>query len=160
MNPVTVRHESDNTNHETVVVVRRAIDTLNSLDRETAAHLNALSLVLMRVARADGRVCSDERLRMESILVNDAGVSPEHAALVTEIACHRARLTDCGSAYAVSRGLRSRLDRKRRASIVALLAAVARADGCFCPLERHEIMQIKGELGIGPGELETQPLQS
>ncbi len=71
----------------------------------------------------------------------------------TEIACHRAQLADCGSAYAISRGLRSRLDRTQRESISTLLTAVAKADGCFCTLEHHEIAQIAGELGIDPGEV-------
>lgn len=152
MNPATIHHDPNTANHEPVVVVRRAVDTLNSLDRETADHLNALAFVLMRVARADGRVCGDERLRMEGILVSSARISAEHAVLVTEIACHRAQLTDCGSAYAISRSLRARFDVEKRRSIIGLLTAVANADGCFCTVERHEISQIAGELGINPGE--------
>lgn len=153
MNPATVHGNDDQPNQMPANMVRRAIETLNSLEAETADHLNALSFVLMRVARADGLMCGDERLRMEEILIEHAEISAEHAVLVTEIACHRAQLADCGSAYAISRGLRSRLDRSRRESIVALLTAVARADGCFCALEKHEIAQIAGELGIDPAEV-------
>lgn len=153
MNPGTV-HSSDSTpRHTPALVVRQVIATLNSLDSETANHLNALAFVLMRVARADGRVCTDERLQMEKILIEHAGVPAEHAVLVTEIACHRAQLADCGIAYAISRGLRSRLDATQRASVIGLLRAVAEADGCFCLLERHEIAQLAGELAIDPAEV-------
>lgn len=134
-------------------MVRRAVATLNSLDAETADHLSALAFVLMRVARADGRVRGVERRRMEEILMAATGIPAEHAVLVTEIACHRAQLADCGCAYSISRGLRSRLDAPQRESIAGLLTAVARADGCFCALERHEIAQIAGEIGIDPAEV-------
>ena len=62
-------------------------------------------------------------------------------------------VADCGSTYAISRGLRSALTLDRRESIIALLSAVARADGVFLKVERREILQIAGELGIDPGEL-------
>lgn len=160
MNPASVQSDSNSTKHDTAFVVRRAIDTLNSLDPETSEHLGSLAFVLMRVARADGRVCSDERNRMEEILTTDAGVSREHAVLVTEIACHRASLADCGSAYAISRGLRTSLAPHRRESVVALLSAVARADGIFRTVERREIVQIAGELGIEAAEIEGSTVSS
>lgn len=153
MNRATIHSKQDTPDRAPATVVRRTIETLNALDTETADHLNALSFVLMRVARADGRVCDDERHEMEEILIKHAGVSAEHAILVTEIACHRTQLADCGSAYSISRGIRSRFDAARRESITGLLAAVARADGYFSPLERHEIAQIAGEIGIDPAEV-------
>ena len=153
MNPATGRRESENPENEPAVAVRNAVDTLHTLDGETINHLNALAFVLVRVAWADGLVCDDERRRMESILIEHAGVCPEHAVLVTEIACHRAELSDCGIAYAISRDLRARLDETQRASIVGLLTAVADADGRLRSVERHEIAQIAGELGISPSEV-------
>jgi len=129
-------------------VVRNAVQSLNRLDRETADFLSALSFVLMRVAWADGTVCCDERLRMEEILVEHAGLAPEHAVLVTEIASHRTQIADCGSAYWISRRLRADLDADRRRAIVRLLAAVADADGCSRTVERREIEQIAREIGI------------
>ncbi|MEE4273595.1 MAG: TerB family tellurite resistance protein [Thermoanaerobaculales bacterium] len=136
-----------------VLVVRQAIEALNALDPEVADHLSALAFILVRVAKADGTVCGDERLRMEQILVERAHIPAAHAAIVTEIACHRTDLADCGCSYSISRGLRTRLDQHRRRSIAGLLAAVAEADGCFCPLEHHEVDQIAGELGISAEEV-------
>ena len=153
MNPETASATDNPKIQPTVVVVRRAIETLNSLDAETAGHLSALAFVLMRVARADGQVCGDERHQMETILVDRAGIPAEHAALVTEIACHRTEIADSAVAYGISRGLRTDLDEAHRTSIAGLLAAVAEADGCFCALERREIIQLASELGIEPGEV-------
>ncbi len=153
MNPAIVNRDDNTPSRTPAMVVRQAIETLNSLDAETADHLNALSFVLMRVARADGLVCGEERRRMEEILIEHAQVSAEHAVLVTEIACHRAKLADCGNAYAVSRGLRARLDTAHRESLVGLLVAVANADGCFLAVEHREVVQIAGELGIDASEV-------
>jgi uncharacterized tellurite resistance protein B-like protein len=160
MNPTSVSGTDMSSVHDSSAVVRHAVRSLNRLDPETAEFLAALSFVLIRVARADGRVCCDERDRMEKILVEHAKIPPEHAVLVTEIACHRAQLADCGSAYGISRNLRSRLDTSRRESIVSLLAAVARADGRFTRLEHREIAQIAGELGFHSHELEDLVKQS
>lgn len=150
MNPSTA-HTSENS-PTPVMVVRRAVEALNSLDTETADHLNALALVLMRVARADGRVSGNERRRMEEILVDRARIPPEHAVLVTEIACHRAGIADCGRTYSTSRRLRTRLDPEQRRSVVGLLRAVADADGRLSAVEDREIVQIAREIGV-EGEL-------
>ena len=136
-----------------VLVIRQVVQALNALDRETADHLHALALILTRVARADGRVCRRERLRMEEILVEHAHIPAEHAALVTEIACHRAELADCGRAYSSSRAMRARLGSDQRRSVVGLLAAVADADGQLRVVEEREICQIARELGVDPSEV-------
>jgi uncharacterized tellurite resistance protein B-like protein len=153
MNPTSAHHTENNPNREPVLVVRGIIDSLHALDAETADHLSALAFVLVRVARADGRVCDDERLRTEEILVDHARIPREHAALVTEIACHRTALADCGHSYAISRGLRTSREESYRESIVGLLAAVARADGNVSPVEHREILQLASELGIDAGEV-------
>lgn len=156
MNPQLTDDVGSTPESTPAAVVRRAIATLNSLDPETAAHLGAVAFVLMRVARADGHVSIDERLRMEEILVRDAGVTAEHAALVTEIARHRAALADCGIAYSISRSLRKTGSGPQRRSIVRLLLKVADADGVFAPVEQDEIAQLAGELGIDGDELRRE----
>jgi uncharacterized tellurite resistance protein B-like protein len=153
MNPGNVHGSESTPDHAPALVVRQAISSMNSLDVETANHLKALAFVLMRVARADGRVCNDERLQMEEILVDHARISAEHAVLVTEIARHRAQLADCAKAYAISRQMRAEVEDARRTSIVGLLLAVAKADSRFSAVERREIVQIAGELGIDPTEV-------
>jgi len=153
MNPETHNPTDSRPTQNPVLVIRQTIEALNALDSETADHLNALAFVLMRIARADGTVCRNERQRLEEILVEHAGIPAAHAAIVTEIACHRTEMADCGASYSISRSLRNGLAHSHRRSILALLSAVAEADGSFCTLERHEIGQIAGELGICGSEV-------
>ena len=129
-------------------VVRRTVHQLDRLDPETAEHLGALAFVMMRVAHADGSLSDDERSRMEELLVEHAAIPPEHAVLVTEIARHRTALADCGCSYATSRGIRNRLDARRRRSVLGLLRAVAAADGRCRTAEERQIRQIAREIGI------------
>lgn len=149
----TGTRNEDTSDPTPLMVVREAIAAVNALDTETADHLNALAFVLMRVARADGTVCDQERFQMEKILIEHAHIRAEHAALVAEIACHRAQLADCGDSYGISRGLRSGLDSEHRRSIIRLLIAVADADGVVLAVEHREVEQIAGELGIDPSEV-------
>lgn len=160
MNPATGSNTEDRSDHTPAIVVRRAIADLNSLDAETADHLNALAFLLMRVARADGSVCDEERYRMEEILIEHADIRAEHAALVAEIACHRTELADCGDSYTISRGLRGGLDREHRRSIFRLLVAVADADGSFLAVEHREVEQIARELGIPALEIRSASFES
>lgn len=154
MNPTTTCRTDADRDDTSLAVVRRAVRTLSELDPETAGQLASLAFILMRVACADGTLCHEERARMESILVERAKIPPEHAVLVTEIACHRAALADCGVAYTISRELRSTADRVERASVIELLVAVATADHSLAAVERDEILQIANELGIAPSELD------
>jgi len=70
-------------------------------------------------------------------------------SLICRVYCKR----DCGCAYAIGRGLQSRLDTEQRASVIGLLKAIAEADGCSCALERHQIAQLAGEFAIDPAAL-------
>ncbi len=148
MNSATLSDSGTGSSSDPAAVIRQAVRTLHALDARTAEHLEALAFILMRVARADGRLSGVERSRMEELLVENAGIPAEHAILVTEIASHRAALADCGCSYGISRSVRSNLDAGRRRSIVDLLTAVASADGDSCALERREIDQIAREIGI------------
>jgi uncharacterized tellurite resistance protein B-like protein len=148
MNPATTSGSGTGSSSDSAVVIRQAVQALHELDARTSEHLGALAFILMRVARADGRLSRVERARMEEILVRNAGIPAEHAVLVTEIASHRAALADCGCSYGISRRLRFDLDADRRRSIIGLLTAVAAADGDSCALERREIDQIAREIGL------------
>jgi uncharacterized tellurite resistance protein B-like protein len=139
----------------TAATVRRALDVLHALDPATAEYLNALAFVLMRVADADLMVCDREARCVEEILVDHAGLRPEQAILVVEIARHRCRIADCGSSYGVSRQLRVDLDQDHRDMVVGFLRAVAGADGSVSGSEEQVISQISSELGCRTRSPET-----
>ncbi len=109
----------------------------------------------MRVARADGRVCNDERLQMEEILVDHARISAEHAVLVTEIACHRAQLADCANAYAISRELRAGFDVDRRTPS-SVFSSPSPTPTAVSGRRTPRIVQIAGELGSTPRGLQSR----
>ena len=130
--------------------VRRAVRDLHAIDADTAEYLNALAFVLMRVADADLRVCDHETSCIEEILVDHAGISPDQAILVVEIARHRCRIADCGASYGISKELRPAIDSRRGALLASFLSAVAGADGELLPQEEKAIGQISAELGLNP----------
>lgn len=132
--------------------VRRAVRDLHAIDADTAEYLNALAFVLMRVAEADLRVCDDETRCMEEILVEHAGISPDQAILVVEIARHRCRIADCGVTYGISRELRDSIGPERKHRMLTFLDAVADADGKLLPEEKSAIGQISAELGLASRE--------
>jgi len=128
--------------------IRSLAHEIEALPESTAALLEALSFVLARVAAADREVTDKEALAMERTLADRTGISLAQAALVVEIAKHRARLADRGMAYAESRLLRDRLDDGERAGLLGCLHAVAAADGEAVGCEVDEILQVAAELGF------------
>jgi len=138
---------------DAAVTIRNTVTELSGLESDTARYLNALAFVLMRVAEADDRITGDETERMETLLVEHAGLTPAQAVLVVEIARHRALLADCGCAYRESRQLGSTLDPMRRLRVLDYLMAVAEADGETCRSEQGEIIQIAAELGFSRDEV-------
>ena len=130
------------------VEIRRALNRLEKLNRETADYLKALAFILHRVAMADNEVCDQEIERMEQILVDHASLSRSQAILAVEIARHCGQIADCGCSYESSRKLRERLGKNDFRRIHDFLESVAAADGQILRSERAQIRQISSELGL------------
>jgi len=128
--------------------IRRALNRLDELDRETAGYLKILAFILHRVAMADNEVNEKEVDRMEQILVDHASLSRSEAMLAVEIARHCGQIADCGCSYEASRALRSQLDQDSGRRIRRFLDSVAAADGRVRRSERAQIRQIATELGL------------
>ncbi len=128
--------------------IRNALNRLNDLDRETADYLKTLAFIMHRVAAADEHVSEEEILRMESILIDHASLSPPEAVLTIEIARHCRKMADCAGSYDASRRLRARLDADDRRRLRSFLDSVAEADGRVRQTEIDAIRQISTELGL------------
>jgi uncharacterized tellurite resistance protein B-like protein len=128
--------------------IRRSLDRLGSLDRETADYLKSLAFIMHRVAAADENVSKQEILRMESILIDHASLSPAEAVLTVEIARHCRKMADCAGSYDASRRLRVRLGTDDRRRLRSFLDSVAEADGRVRQTEKDAIQQISTELGL------------
>ncbi len=130
------------------VEIRRALNRLETLNRETADYLKALAFILHRVAMADNEVCDQEIERMEQILVDHASLSRSQAILAVEIARHCGQIADCGCSYESSRKLRKRISDGDGRRIHGFLESVAAADGKILGSETAQIRQITSELGL------------
>lgn len=139
--------------HALADAIRNLAHQIEALPESTADLLEALSFLLARVADADRRISAEEALAMERTLADHTGVSSAQAALIVEIAKHRARLADRGMAYAESRLLRDRLDDVERLGVLGRLHAVAAADGEATGCELDEIHELAAELGFTSGEV-------
>jgi uncharacterized tellurite resistance protein B-like protein len=128
--------------------IRRALNRLEALNRETADYLKALAFILHRVAMADDHVCDQEIDRMEQILVEHASLSRSQAVLAVEIARHCGQIADCGCSYEASRKLRKQLGDDDSRLIHDFLESVAAADGQILRSEKAQIRQIATELGL------------
>lgn len=133
--------------------IRLTADQLRAIPSPDTKLFTALAFVMTRVANADERITCDETARMESLLVECARLTPAQAALVAEVAAHRARLADAGCAYAESRHLRLALDATRRFQLLECLHSVANADGELSDEERSTIFQVAAELGFTRDEI-------
>ena len=130
------------------VEIRRALNRLETLNRETADYLKALAFILQRVAMADNEVSDQETDRMEQILVDHASLSRSQAILAVEIARHCGQIADCGCSYESSRKLRESLGEDDGRRIHGFLESVAAADGKILGSETAQIRQIATELGL------------
>jgi uncharacterized tellurite resistance protein B-like protein len=146
------QHQED---REPAVAIRNAICQLESLDIDTARYLDALAFVLTRVADADDVIQAEETDQIEHILQEFAGLAPEQAVLVAEIAKHRKRLADSACTYRVSRDLRLAGDPDQRDRVLRFLLEVARADGQVSGCEETAIIQIAAELGLSRADIEA-----
>jgi uncharacterized tellurite resistance protein B-like protein len=135
--------------------VRRIAHELEMLDPRVASYLSGFALILARVANADLDICDEEIRRIESIVVECAGLPEAQAVLVVEIAKHRSRLCDAARTYDVTRRFRLNASRPQCRELIQCLYSVAGADGRVSDHEAAQIEQVAGELGFGRGELDS-----
>jgi len=148
MPSATTHHPDSSSPAGLAVGIRRSLARLSSLDRDTADYLKTLAFIMHRVAAADQHVSEEEVLRMESILIDHASLSPAEAVLTVEIARHCRKMADCAGSYDASRRLRERLGADDRRRLSSFLQSVAEADGWVRQTEKDAIRQISVELGL------------
>ena len=133
--------------------VRRIAARLEKLPPEEARFLAAFAYVLARLANADLRIGEEESREMERLVAETAGLGPEEAALVVEIAKSQTRLLGGTENYVVTREFRRLSTPAQRLRLVECLYAVAAADRWITNVETTEIAAIADELGLGRDEL-------
>ena len=132
--------------------VREIAAKLERLPPETARHLAGFAYVLARVANADLQIAPAEADEMRRTVRVLAGLSPDEADLVVEIAKSQARLLGGTENYVVTREFRRTSTPLQRAQLLECLYAVTAADGTISSAESREIANVAEELGFTRAE--------
>jgi uncharacterized tellurite resistance protein B-like protein len=132
--------------------VREIAARLERLPAETARHLAGFAYVLARVAHADLEIAEAEAEAMRRAVRELAGLSPDEADLVVEIAKSQARLLGGTENYVVTREFRRTSTSEQRSRLLACLYAVTAADGTISTAESREIANVAEELGFTRAE--------
>jgi uncharacterized tellurite resistance protein B-like protein len=132
--------------------IREIAAKLERLPPETARHLAGFAYVLARVANADLQIAPAEADEMRRTVRVLAGLSPDEADLVVEIAKSQARLLGGTENYVVTREFRRTSTPLQRAQLLECLYAVTAADGTISSAESREIANVAEELGFTRAE--------
>ena len=132
--------------------VREIAAKLERLPAETARFLAGFAYVLARVAHADLEIADAEAEAMRHAVRDLAGLSPDEAELVVEIAKSQARLLGGTENYVVTREFRKASTPEQKSRLLACLYAVTAADGTISTAESREIANVAEELGFTRAE--------
>lgn len=118
---------------------------LNRHDPQAAHYMSAFSQALTRVALADGQLDEEERVAINTILLEHSDLHQAEIDLVMEMALSQVR---CRGAAGDNGSPLFSPEQSR--SFIASLHAVAAADGDISEQELWEIDRIAAEFGFGP----------
>jgi uncharacterized tellurite resistance protein B-like protein len=134
-------------------VIGRIAGELEQLGPERARYVASFAFVLSRIANADHHVRPDEVAAMERLVVERAGLPPDQAALVVEMATTEQGLFGATNDFLVTRELASLASHDEKLGLVDCLYAVAAADHHVRPAEADEISRIGRELRLETADL-------
>lgn len=124
------------------------VERLRNLPADRARWTAAFAMVLARGARADLEISPEELAAIADIVRRHAGIVPEQAALVAEMAAHRNQLLGASEEYLATREFRALAGDGDAEKLLDCLFAVAAADDTISLVEEEELRQIANELGV------------
>jgi uncharacterized tellurite resistance protein B-like protein len=139
-------------NEEETATVRRIVRELDELPRDRARYVAIFAAILARVAYADLDISEVETEKMEEIVQQYGGLSPEHAILVVQIAKSQNALLGGTENFLLTREYHQLASSEEIEQLLHCLFAVAAADGTISVTEEERIRQIATELGVGHRE--------
>lgn len=128
--------------------LRKVLDSLNSLPEDQAKYIATFAYILGRVAQADLEISEEETRSMEKTVRDLAGLDPDLAALIVQIAKSQNVLFGGTENYLMVREFKKMADKNQLESLMHCLFAVAGADNEISHVENEEIRVISKELGI------------
>jgi uncharacterized tellurite resistance protein B-like protein len=118
-------------------------------------YIAVVSVLLGKVAWADGRFSSQEEEALRSLLTHIDRIAPSGVeAVCAALRGQTSTVTD-GELTLCYRELKSLCDLSERREVIRLLARLAAADGVTSELEQEALEQIAAELGVSQSDLES-----
>ncbi len=133
--------------------VRSIAASLDALPPERARWIAAFAFLLCRVAKADLDLSPVEAERMEQLLRDQCGLSPEQAVLVLQIAKTREALLGSTENYLVAREFARIATHEQKLVLIDCLFAVSAADESISTAEDNEVVRIASELQLPRDEV-------
>ncbi len=133
--------------------LRELVETLDRLDPVRARHLARFAYLLGRVAHADRHVSPEETRAMEALVVEEAGLTPDQAAVVVGMAKNSNLLFGGTADYLVAHEFSEAATYEEKLALGRCLFAVASSDEQISMAEEAEIHRILNQLRILPGDL-------
>ena len=134
-------------------VIQRIAAELDRLEPDAARFVASVAFVLSRIAAADHEVTAEEARTMERLVEEKAGLPPDQAALVVEMARTEQRLFGATDDFLVTRELARVSSYEQRLHLIDCLFAVAATDGRIRVEEGNEIGRIARELRVEQTDL-------
>ncbi len=132
--------------------VRKIVEALEHLEPERARYIAAFAYLLSRVAQADRSISPEETREMRRIVMDKGGLSPDHAALVVEIAKNQTTLFGGTENFLVGREFDRIATHEQKIALLHCLYAVCAADKSVSSTEDHEIRTVARELKLSHAE--------
>jgi uncharacterized tellurite resistance protein B-like protein len=123
-------------------------DALEQMEPSEARYIAAFAYLLSRVAHADHEVSDAERASMQTVLGQRAGLTPDRAAMVVQLATSRIIHVRGTDDYLVAREFAAMATRDQKRALLDGLFAVSASDDSIVTLEDNEIRRVASEIGL------------
>ena len=128
--------------------IHKIAASLEQMDPEQARYVACFAYLLGRVALADLEISEVETREMEHIVETRAGLPPEQAALVVQIAKTQNKLFGGTENYVIAAEFNKIANRAQKVALLNCLFAVSSSDQSISTVEDNEIRIISQELRL------------
>jgi uncharacterized tellurite resistance protein B-like protein len=133
--------------------LRALIETLEHLDPDDARYLARFAYLLGRVARADLHVSPEETRAMETLVVEEGGLTAEQAVVVVGLAKSSNLLFGSSADFQVANEFSDSASYSQKLALMRCLFRVAATDASISMAEESEIHRLARQFQIQSGDL-------
>ena len=139
--------------------LRELVNALDRLEPARAQYLARFAYLLGRVARADEHVSAEETRLMESLVMEQGGLTADQAMLVVSLARTSSQMFGATADFAVTQEFTDTASYDERLAVAKSLFAVAASDERISIAEESELHRITSQLRIEGPHLTAMRLQ-